>query len=383
MARHKNKILEPAPLSPSLMSAHSNHLNTSWWGIKQNHDFITSSVGKAAGEVVNFYGKVVDNPIAERVTNGVLMKGWRALLFTNRAGLTRHIDPASEVIIPYDETSHTLRGIGAGRDRTTRILKQGEERVTSLYRRGHFGLADNVIRVRHKATDLYNEAVSKGFNVNYHDLTGKSLKYAENANRVRIYNLTWLALGYNNVYVELQLRPKEIEVKPETSWASIKSMGRNNPMYHYLGGEEELHLNIDWFLKGNDKGDPIDPYYVINMCRILKSWTYANGYNQAPPVLMIEWGISDIFANEYWILTSATYNLSDFHDTAIIKKYKEKTEFWNDSVNLPVNEREVEIINSGLTPYSATQELIFKKVSDHNTLHQEIANQQTPNSDNV
>lgn len=382
MARPKRKILDPVPGTG--VGPHKKHTGGSWWGIDQNHDAITTLIGKGAGEAVNFYGKIVDNPIAERVTNGLLMKGWRALLFTNRAGLTHRINSFGEKENIQGEnragrlnTPFAYLDDGVLKSRRTEVgIKNLNAGDYGQYRNDNFPVP---IVVGHKASELLSKANQEGLEVNYLDLTGKTSKWEANMNQVIIYNLVEQEQGLENPFVALQLRPQEIEAKPETSWASIKSMGRNLPMYHYLGGEDLLQFNINWFLRGGmENGKLFNPYYVINQCRKLKSWTYANGYISGPPVLYIQWGLSDIFAGEYWILTSATYNLGNFHDIAVVKKY----EGFNNNLNIPLSSKEVDIINSGLIPYSATQELIFKRVSDHNLLSNEIGRiQQTQTSE--
>lgn len=360
MARPKRKILDPVPGTG--VGPHKKHTGGSWWGIDQNHDAITTLIGKGAGEAVNFYGKIVDNPIAERVTNGLLMKGWRALLFTNRAGITHQVGLISDPANVKGE-NYAAKIANRGSSKTKAL----HDWVTDDYNKYHEENSTPSILVGHDAWELYNKAQEYDLFINYKDLTGKTSEYDEEANKVRIWNLA------DGSRITLQLRPKEIEVKPETSWAAIKSMGRNLPMYHYLGGEELLQFNIDWFLRGGpEDGEAFNPYYVVNQCRLLKSWTFANSYTAAPPVLAIEWGVSDIFENELWILTSATYHLSDFRDTVVNRLQQLNIR----GESIPT--KYVDIINSGLIPYSATQELIFKRVDDHNLFSSELSHKQFP-----
>ena len=79
---------------------------------------------------------------------------------------------------------------------------------------------------------------------------------------------------------------------------------------------------------------------------------------QAPPILMIQWGNSGIFINHKYILTSATYSLSNFRNA-----YRKR-----DSNGKPSQE----IVSLGLTPSTATQELIFKRVSSYNLSYQDF-----------
>lgn len=181
-------------------------------------------------------------------------------------------------------------------------------------------------------------------------------------NKVIIYNLSISPYQY----IVLQNRPVEIENQSQTYWAEIKSMGRNTPMYHYLGGEDEIHFNTSWFVD-----DPEHPEEVLVKCRLLESWTKSNGYSFAPPLLMIQWGNSDLFKDQLFILTSATYVLSNF---------SAKCFGLNDT---PANTAEAngdvppelidygKVIDGGLLPRNATQELIFKRVSGHNLTSQD------------
>ena len=73
---------------------------------------------------------------------------------------------------------------------------------------------------------------------------------------------------------------------------------------------------------------------------------------------MIQWGNSGIFINHKYILTSATYSLSNFRNA-----YRKR-----DSKGKPSQE----IVSLGLTPSTATQELIFKRVSSHNLSYQDF-----------
>lgn len=63
---------------------------------------------------------------------------------------------------------------------------------------------------------------------NYRNFEVKAdIKYQ---NEVRIYNMT----ANPTQYITLQNRPPELDFRGETTWATIKSMGRNTPMYHLL-----------------------------------------------------------------------------------------------------------------------------------------------------
>lgn len=63
-------------------------------------------------------------------------------------------------------------------------------------------------------------------------------------------------------------------------------MGRNVPMYHFTGAEDIIQFNVSWYCN-----DPENPEEVINKCRLLEAWSKSNGYQAAPPIVKIEWGI--------------------------------------------------------------------------------------------
>ena len=150
----------------------------------------------------------------------------------------------------------------------------------------------------------------------------------------------------------LQNRPNELSIDPKGSWASISSMGRNNPFMMYTGGEDTISFEISWFAS-----DPKHRDEVIWKCKLLESWSKANGYLASPPVLNIKWGASDIFKDtDMFILESAKYTLTNFQDQA--KKYGE--------------DYSAELIDLKLVPNCATQSLTFKRVTTANTTHDEI-----------
>lgn len=165
-------------------------------------------------------------------------------------------------------------------------------------------------------------------------------------NEVVIYNLN--TSPYRSI--TLQNRPLTTEFKGETSWAVIKSMGRNTPMYHYTGAEDIVQFNVSWYCD-----DPNNPEEVIAKCRLLESWTKSNAYQAAPPELMIRWGNSQLYQDHLYILISATYTLGNF------KNYSRQRLVGQ------VNWRDYKLL-----PSTATQELIFKRISANNLSYADI-----------
>lgn len=167
-------------------------------------------------------------------------------------------------------------------------------------------------------------------------------------NEIIIFNMNGIDETYQ--YLILQNRPPELEFHGETSWAAIKSFGRNVPMYHFTGAEDKIQLQISWFCN-----DPERPWEVIQKCRLLEAWSKSNGYAAGPPILQLDWGGSGLFDNAYFILTSATYILKQFRD-GYMNRRNSNVE-WNDGK---------------LYPMAATQELIFSRVSSTNPMYSSI-----------
>lgn len=166
-------------------------------------------------------------------------------------------------------------------------------------------------------------------------------------NQVIIYNTN--VSPYQ--YIVLQNRPLSFDFRGETTWATIKSMGRNTPMYHYTGSEDIVQFNVSWYCD-----DPDNPAEVLTKCRLLESWSKSNAYQAAPPILQIQWGNSDTFEGHYYILTSATYSLSNFRNAS------------RQRMRGSVDIRE----DLNLYPATATQELIFKRVSSYSLSYEDI-----------
>jgi hypothetical protein len=190
--------------------------------------------------------------------------------------------------------------------------------------------------------DISKKDPAKGNNVVMNEYNRDYQRSNQANNQIIIYNISTDTYKY----IVIQNRPNKIEFRGESSWASIKSMGRNTPMYHYTGAEDIIQINISWYCD-----DPNNPEEVINKCRLLEAWTKSNGYIQAPPVLFIQWGNSDMFKDQEFILTSATYTLSNFNNAFYTKDG---------------------LVDGKLLPSVATQELIFKRVSSTNLLWEDM-----------
>lgn len=107
--------------------------------------------------------------------------------------------------------------------------------------------------------------------------------------------------------ITLPTIPKELGYDPDPQWATIASLGRNAPFYHYTGSEDTLSFQIDWYSRRDDRRD------VLYACRWVEALSKANGYQESPHRIMIIWGKDDkLFQNDLWIVHKASYKLSEF-----------------------------------------------------------------------
>lgn len=179
----------------------------------------------------------------------------------------------------------------------------------------------------------------------------KSTYAASNHNQIIIINTNTSPV----TSIILQNRPSTIQVNSLSYWVSVKSMGRNNPFMMYTGGEDSIQLEVSWFVN-----DPNNRNEVLTKCRLLESWSKADGYSASPPTLKISWGSANIFENDLFILENANYQLSNFQ--SYTKTYHKDTSS--------------EATDIGLAPQCATQTLVFKRVSPNNRTHLEMVSRE-------
>jgi hypothetical protein len=137
-------------------------------------------------------------------------------------------------------------------------------------------------------------------------------------------------------FLELYTVPQEVRFNPEIKYAALASSGRNNPLYHYTGGEDEISFQIDWFAQKEDLSD------VLAHCRWLESIARNDAWAGPPHEVTIIWG--DMFNPELtYIVSAAPYKISQFDRLR------------------------------GMLPKQAYQEVTLKRVVTHNRSHTQIA----------
>lgn len=284
-------------------------------------------LGKVTGKVFEKYNDLTRDTAG--ILTGPANKLWRAKIFLNRAtsGLPKDTAPRGSIFNPNNN-------LGPHTSSKHPTLNGDLRNIRRL-------------QLQHGDLKIDGNDPALGRNVKDNLNTYQVSQDIRRLNKVFIYNTH--VSPYQ--YIELQNRPPSIDYRGETTWATIKSMGRNTPMYHYTGSEDIVQFNVSWYCN-----DPDNPAEVITKCKLLESWSKSNAYQSAPPILQIQWGNSDIFEDHYYILTSATYSLSNFRN-ASRQRMKSSVDIREDL---------------DLYPSSATQELIFKRVSSYSLSHEDI-----------
>lgn len=324
---------------------------------------IRRKLGALIGEALNGYQEVINTPVVTNLTSGDLNKLWRAGMLLHRLTHLQYGTTGFPIDTKTDPATLKVRP-------SLRILGK----VTGLDAFGVTGVSGNMARVKqfkrsddlkvsnaklNSRNDLERlELQEKLINLKREILSGDG-NTISTRNDVIIYNISFPTGDNEYEYIVLQNRPNEISFQGETSWASIKSMGRNVPIYQYTGAEDIIQFNTSWYCTSEESYDE-----VVNKCRFLERWTKGNGYLSSPPFLQLQWGSNpdkDIFAGHFYILTSATYKLRDFSDCVR-------------SLNGGNNrgDSKWKVLNHNLTPMAATQELVFKRVSGSNLTYHDF-----------
>jgi len=108
----------------------------------------------------------------------------------------------------------------------------------------------------------------------------------------------------------VQCVPKEVEYKPNSAFATISSPGRNNPIYHFTGSEDEISFELDWYSEEAKRMD------VIKNCRWLEARSKNNGNIESIHPILLIWGGSlmdnESQAGESWLISAAPYRMVQF-----------------------------------------------------------------------
>ena len=313
--------------------------------------FIREPVGRYVMQPINDFTSL--DQVTD-ITTSELNKLWRAKILLDRA--TRPAKTGGKASITPEAKLHK-NNIRADRGVNP---KTG---ITESSIRVDVNKAAREVEEQQK--ELQRKETTVSFVEDNTPLEERKIKYDKRNNesltkkRIQIYNISSDPI----TYLELQTYPEKVSFQGESTWAVINSMGRNTPMYHFTGAESIIQLNISWYCD-----DPANPADVIAKCKLLEAWSKGNGYISAPPILKLNWGDSELFKDELFILTAATYELSNWRGS--VKQYDRKTH----ELVLPKG-----YVDTNLLPAMATQELIFRRVSATNLTHGDIISQELLN----
>lgn len=151
--------------------------------------------------------------------------------------------------------------------------------------------------------------------------------------------------------LELNFIPTELNHTTESRLASLLSVGRNNPFYHYAGSEDTIAFTIDWTFENDSSRQK-----AIQSARKLESWSKSNGYVSGLPRVMLVWGKSSLYSNSLFLVEAASYTLKNWVDYGLVKQ----------------NAR-LESQLFGLTPQTIHQDVILKRVTEFNWEHEDIS----------
>ena len=313
--------------------------------------FIREPVGRYVMQPINDFTSL--DQVTD-ITTSELNKLWRAKILLDRA--TRPAKTGGKASITPEAKLHK-NNIRADRGVNP---KTG---ITESSIRVDVNKAAREVEEQQK--ELQRKETTVSFVEDNTPLEERKIKYDKRNNesltkkRIQIYNISSDPI----TYLELQTYPEKVSFQGESTWAVINSMGRNTPMYHFTGAESIIQLNISWYCD-----DPANPADVLAKCKLLEAWSKGNGYISAPPILKLNWGDSELFKDELFILTAATYELSNWRGS--VKQYDRKTK----ELVLPKG-----YVDTNLLPAMATQELIFRRVSATNLTHGDIISQELLN----
>lgn len=335
-------------------------------------------IGKAGGWLLDKVNDVMANEIVSQISTSQLNRLWILPLVLRKmngtGGMTKDdsMDSSSD---KYNQAITSTNPSGYNNDKIYTYTNPVRDLVRSTKN------PDSVIINLDKVPDTGVTNIKKNKSKNYPQklkemagVTGDSIfqTYKPKKNEIIIMNIT------TNPYtcITLQNRPPEIDIDPQSTWVEVKSMGRNVPFMMYTGASDTLSFDISWFSNQPERRDD-----VITKCRLLESWTKSDGYNAAPPVLKIKWGVSDIFSSAYFILYSAKYTLSNFQDSCVNDPnsgfvFKNTNDITSNDTSItgynkpyiisnPAESRN-KFQNLGLFPAMAVQHLVFKRVSQEN-----------------
>lgn len=148
--------------------------------------------------------------------------------------------------------------------------------------------------------------------------------------------------------VDIMFTPSNIEWEADSKYATIPTFSRNNPFYHYTGGEDTITFILDWYAFDRDREE------AIKRASRIKAWGRGDGYYSKPPLIVLD--IGGLFLNNTYIIKAAPYTMSLFM----------KGGYTAGKNGQPGT------ANGRLMPVQITQEITLLKVTSINERHSDI-----------
>lgn len=104
--------------------------------------------------------------------------------------------------------------------------------------------------------------------------------------------------------LEIQFMPEDIQTVRSPFVVGVNPIGRNHPFYHYLGGQDDMVISLDFY------ADDIRKRSVLEKVQWLKSLTYVEG--QQAPVHPIKIVFGKVFQREVFVVKKVEATLRDF-----------------------------------------------------------------------
>lgn len=113
--------------------------------------------------------------------------------------------------------------------------------------------------------------------------------------------------------LEIQFVPEKITISSNANQAKLDVVGRNNPQYHYINGEDILTMTLDFYAADEEKTE------AISRVKWLQSLRFNDGYSRRKKNVLIIWG--DLFQEKHyvWTVQNVKVDYSQFVET---KKFR-------------------------------------------------------------
>ena len=345
------------------------------------HEYRGSVVGRSVREFYK-HSSLIDGGALESAQevitdtfNGLttITTPWRARITRDRLAHALYYeqkDPLTEGINKaFNDVSNGLKKIasmGKKQTKENRSERQTKEKERTVEGISPFTDRNDIFI----AGTLMGSIITEGDHIEsamYDYNSNVARKESHNAYMYILNTSSKSEVGYE--YIPIQNTPSTFEVKPETSWATLKSLGRNTPFYQYIGSEDTISFEISWYCNNS-----FNFMEVLHKCRLLESWSKSDGYGASPPILNIVLGEGDtkltqMFQGFDFILTDASYTLNNLQSLEGLMSYltAERTDPRDKVPKLrkPIHTR-------FLYPSTAVQKLTFKRVSTRNITWEDI-----------